>query len=638
MDEPSEKKSKIEEIQSALYSRNSGGLFSKKRHELSTRPEEGSVPSAWAEEPERSEGGPHIPFTKILIGAFIFFIIAVGFAFYKFFGGSNTVSGNNINILVSGPVSVSGGEVFPLDIKVENDNSAALSNVSMLVEYPDGTRDPNDSSVAMPRYSETIGDIGVGKNIDRIVKASIYGQENTPEVVKITVQYQIAGSNAIFNKEKDYNLVISSSPINIAVAGDSEVNANQQTNFAVTVTSNSLSTVKSMILKVDYPFGFNFTSATPAPSSLDDSVFAVGDLAPGASKTIDIAGSIDGQDGEQRVLKFTVGTPTPDNTAVNTPFAVYSMDVSIKKPSVGLTLSINGNSDSPVAIDPGAKTNAIITWQNNLPEQIYNMTVKVEFTGLVLDKQSVNADNGFYNSSDNSITFDRSDVPALDTVNPGDQGNMTFDFATLLPSLNPSIPFAGSQIRVDTTVSGTPAGGDNSVQTLYSGTKILKLSSGLDLLARGFRTVGPFENSGPFPPKVDNQTTYTITLTATNSFNNVSNAQVTTTLPSNVTWTGFTSPASEQIHYDQTSGNIVWNIGNMPANTGVNSEPREVSFQVAVTPSITQVGSTITLLNETTITGTDMYSGESMTATDPAITTDITSDPAYQGGIGVVTQ
>ena len=127
---------------------------------------------------------------------------------------------------------------------MENNNTAALYNVSLLVEYPDGTRDPNDSSVAMPRYTQTIGTIDVGKNIEQIVKAAIYGQENTPELVKITMQYNIAGSNAVFTKEKDYNLVISSSPINIAVTGDSEVNANQQTNYSVNITSNSLTAVK----------------------------------------------------------------------------------------------------------------------------------------------------------------------------------------------------------------------------------------------------------------------------------------------------------------------------------------------------------------------------------------------------------
>ena len=636
MDDLNEKKDKIDEIQNALYSRNSGTIFSKKRHALKIA-KEADAPSAWTPE-EVTSGAFTLPYGKILIGAFIFFIVAVGFTFYKFSGGSNTVSGNNINILVSGPVSVSGGEIFPLDIKIENNNTAALSNVSLLVEYPDGTRDPNDSSVAMPRYTETLGNIDIGKNIERIVKASIFGQENTPELIKITVEYQIAGSNAVFNKEKDYNLLISSSPINVTVTGDQEVNANQQANFSVKVSSNSLTTVKGLILKVDYPFGFNFTSADPAPSSLDNSVFNIGDLPPGANRTINIAGSIDGQDGEQRVLKFTVGTPTSDNTAVNTPFAVYSMDVSIKKPSVGIALDINGSTDSQIPIDVGSKVKATINWQNNLTEQISNMSVNVKFIGQTLDQQSVNAGNGFYNSSNNSITFDRSTVPGLDTVNPSDNGNMTFDFSTLSPASNPSIPFANTQLLVDITVTGTLGSGNNTIQTLYSGEKVLKLSSGINLLARGFRTVGPFQNTGPFPPKVDNQTTYTITWTATNLFNNISNAKVTATLPSNVTWTRLTSPTSEHINYDQASGQITWNIGNMQANTGINYPPREVSFQVAVTPSITQVAGNIILLNTSVIGGTDTYSGESVSATEPAVTTDITSDPAYQGDIGKVVQ
>ncbi len=638
MEDSDEKKSKIEEAQSALYSRNASGIFLKKRHPLKNENEAGNIPSEWTPEEEKPESAVNIPYAKILIGALIFFILAVGFTFYKFFGGSNTVSGNNINILVSGPVSVSGGEVFPLDIKVENNNNIDLNNVSLLVEYPDGTRDPADSSKAMPRYSEVIGNINAGKNIERIVKASIFGEENTPKLIKITVEYKIAGSNAIFDKEKDYNLLISSSPINIVVTGDSEVNANQQANYSVSITSNSLAVVKGLILKVDYPFGFNFISANPSPSSIDNGVFNIGDLEPGTKRTINISGSINGQDGEQRVLKFTVGTPTSDNTAVNTPFAVYSMDVSIKKSSVGIALSVNQDSGNQVPIGIGSKANASIDWQNNLPEQIYNMTVNVKFVGQALDKQSVNVSNGYYSSSNNSITFDRSTISGLDTVNPSDGGNMTFDFSTLLPSLNSNIPFANSQLIMDITVTGVPANGNNSVQTLYTGEKVLKISSALNLISRGFRTVGPFENSGPFPPKVDNPTTYTITWTATNSFNNVNNAKVIATLPSNVIWTNFTSPASEQINYDQASGRITWNIGNMQANTGVSHSPREVSFQVSITPSITQVGSNITLLSEATISGTDAYSGEILNDTEPAVTTDIASDPAYQTDIGKVVQ
>lgn len=266
------------------------------------------------------------------------------------------------------------------------------------------------------------------------------------------------------------------------------------------------------------------------------------------------------------------------------------------------------------------------------------MSVNVKFTGAALDPQSVNADNGFYSSANNSITFDRSGITDLDTVNAGDQGNMTFDFSTLDPSVNQSIPFGNSQVLMDVTVTGTPAGGDNSVETLYTGETALKISSALNLLARGFRTIGPFENSGPFPPKVNNETTYTVTWTATNSFNNINNAQVTATLPSNVVWTGYTNPSTENINYNQTTGQITWDIGNMAPNSGESISPREVSFQVGITPSVTQVGAPITLVNQATLTGTDAYSNESLSATQPAVTTDITSDPAYQTNVGDVVQ
>ena len=158
-----------------------------------------------------------------------------------------------------------------------------------------------------------------------------------------------------------------------------------------------------------------------------------------------------------------------------------------------------------IPIDTGNTNSVTIAWQNNLTEQINNMSVNVKFIGQALDQQSVNVKNGFYNSSDNSITFDKSKIPGLDTVNPSDQGNMTFDFSTLLPSSNPSIPFGNSGVRADMTVTGTPAGGDNTVQTLYSGETVLKISSALNLLSQGFRTTGPFENSGPFPPQVDSR-------------------------------------------------------------------------------------------------------------------------------------
>jgi hypothetical protein len=74
----------------------------------------------------------------------------------------------------------------------------------------------------------------------------------------------------------------------------------------------------------------------------------------------------------------------------------------------------------------------------------------------------------------------------------------------------------------------------------------------------------------------------------------------------------------------------------MQSGVGLNSSPRQVSFQVAVTPSITQVGQELNLLNESTIRGTDVFTGAVVGENKDIITTNITSDPAYVDDIGKV--
>ena len=634
---PIENKNNIEEIKDELYSRNTDAIFVKKRHALKDVKGTEKAPTAWSVEEEKPESSYQLPYTKILLGAFIFFVLALGFAFSRFFFGSNVVSGNNIDILVSGPVSVAGGEELPLDIQVKNNNNTDLKVVDLRIEYPDGTKNAADPSLDMPRTSELLGDISIGQNVRRLVKAILYGEENTQKVIKITVEYRVAGSNAIFSKEKDYNVLISSSPVNIKVSAPTEVSANQVNDFNIEITSNSVSIVKGLLLKVDYPFGFTLSSANPKPSSSDGSIFNLGDLAPGSKRSFRISGVIQGQDGEERVLKFTVGTPDKNNDKnISTALAMYTSSVAIRKSSIGLDMLINQESGDNLYINAGDKNRAGITWQNNLAEKVYDMVVKIVFTGQALDKSSINVENGRYNSLDNSVIFDKTSNSYLATVNPSDEGNMNFDFASYFPSSKSSVTFGNSSISMNITVMGTRAGSNSAGEVLYSGTKTLKISSNLKLLARGFRTVGPFENSGPFPPKADNETTYTINWTATDSFNNVTNTRVSAILPPNVKWTGYTSPDTENITYDKSTGEVVWNIGDMRSGIGSNYPAKDVYFQVSVTPSITNVGSEMNLLNESTISGIDAYSGARVGEVKNPVTTDITSDPSYVEDVGKV--
>jgi hypothetical protein len=123
-----EDKSKIEELKKSLYSRTSPDIKTKRRLHFIKNDLEG-IKTDWehpVEEKEEVELNEKYVdhsmsfFNKFLIGSFIFFIIALSIGAYLFFNGSNIVSANNIDITVSGPVSVAGGSKASFDIQVFN--------------------------------------------------------------------------------------------------------------------------------------------------------------------------------------------------------------------------------------------------------------------------------------------------------------------------------------------------------------------------------------------------------------------------------------------------------------------------------------------------------------------------------------
>jgi hypothetical protein len=424
------------------------------------------------------------------------------------------------------------------------------------------------------------------------------------------------------------------------VLGVGEISANQKTDFTIEIESNSLSVINNLILKADYPFGFDYISAAPKPSSVDNSIWTIGDLEPGAKRTIKLSGSVNGQDGEERVFKFTVGTPDKlDDKTINTAFSVYTANVSIKKPFLGVNLFINGDSAKEVVVNSGSKISADLSWQNNLVSNVYDVSIKVKLSGPILDKTTVYTEQGFYNSSDNTITFDKQKDKAFALVEPGYQGETGFVFSLFGPQSQTGLSFNNPEVGMDISVFGNRVEGSGvSQELLYSASKKIKVASVLRLTFRGLRSLGPFANTGPVPQVAEQETTYTVTWSATNYINDVNNAKVVAVLPAYVKWNELTSPSIEKLDYNSSTNEVTWNIGGIKAGTGLTYYPREVSFNLSFTPSLSQVGEAPEILGQATITGTDSFTNTEVGETKAHVTTEIVTDPNYEPGKGKVSQ
>src|SRR5690606_2115264 len=99
----------------------------------------------------------------IFIVALVFFLAAFAFAFITMQTGFNTVSSNNISISISGPSSAKAGEEIELEIGIRNENQVDMLSPTLTIEFPEGTRSPENTNNALNRLVLPLEDIKQGE-------------------------------------------------------------------------------------------------------------------------------------------------------------------------------------------------------------------------------------------------------------------------------------------------------------------------------------------------------------------------------------------------------------------------------------------------------------------------------------------
>ncbi|HQU07517.1 MAG: hypothetical protein B7X04_00220 [Parcubacteria group bacterium 21-54-25] len=586
------------------------------------------TPHAWEQQKSPIESAAphhHVRLAlKFFWGALAFFVITSGVAAYLLFSGDRSVSTANVPITIQGPTTIAGGDTVALQISVTNNNPAAIENVSVALTFPPGTRSVADVLTPFANDIEDLGTIAPGGHVERTVKAVFFGGQGDTLTVNAMLQFHTSGSNATFVKSTNYLVSVVATPLSVSVDAPASAISGQPFTVSATVRSNAAAPISGVVLQADYPIGF-----TPTRTSIKSfgNSFPLGTLAPGATTTVAITGTLVGQEGEQRVMHFTVGTAdSAQGTAVAVSYMTQQATLTISQPFLATALSLNGGSADHVVIAPSARANASLSWTNTLTVPITNAQIAVSFTGSAFDPASVQSTQGQYQSSTQTIVFSRDTDPALASLAPGAQGSGTFSFAALPADSASSTPGANPDITLSVTVSGQYPAQDGSTQTgIVSLSKTVKVTTALALDAYALHASGPFRNTGPIPPVANQPTTYTIVWSAQNTINDVAAANVTANLPAYVQFVGPTAPNDGSITYDAGAHTVTWNAGDIAAGAS-----RQAAFQVSLTPSTSQRNSNPQLVGPATFSAFDRYAQVSISQTMPAVTTSLVHDPLYQ--------
>jgi hypothetical protein len=508
--------------------------------------------------------------------------------------------------------------------------------VDLIIEYPKSSRDdlPEDKE----RMRESLGAIPGGGIRNENVKLVLFGEQGSLKKIKIAVEYRVEGSNAIFIKERFYDVSISSSPIDLIVEGPSEISPNQDVNLTVKTTLNATKSASDMLLKVDYPVGFQFVSALPKPA-YGNNVWDLGDLAPGAIHNIAIVGKmLDVFDGEEKTFRIWSGSQSDtDKAEIGVIFNSIGHTLAIKRPFIEARLLVNGIYQREYAVDSKGEIRADIEWVNNLDTKVNDLKIQAKISGNAVNRKTITSDTGFYSSLNDTVTWDKNSESELSLVESGDSGSVSFSFSPI-SSLSSNL-LTDPSINIEVSISAKqPIEGNALKELKNSEIKVVKLITDVGLAAKALYYSGPFENTGPIPPKAEQETTYTVVWTTSNTTNNISKASVRSTLPPWVKFVGTISPSNEDLSYNATTKEILWNIGKISKGTGITTVAREVAFQISFLPSNSQIGDQAVLINDAVLTGFDDFANLSIRVNKNSLNTRLANDPLFPEGGHRVTE
>ncbi len=556
----------------------------------------------------------------------IILLLALVAGFYKI--RQSFFAQQNVSVSIGGPDNIDNDRVVSYEIKYANKNRADLKNAIIKITYPDYFTPEGNSNFISAGTTSGSFNLGVIKgNTAGVVVFSGKAYKPKGGLMKIVtdLSYMPSTINSRFIASDQLPVNIVSSPITINLLAPQSISSGDEVNYVFAYKNNGTTDFPNIKIKAEYPDRFNFSNSDPKTSE-GDNVWYVGNLSAGQEGRIVVSGKLNGDRDNFALVKVSIGSDS------GTAFLSYDDEnAQTKIIASSLVVSQTVNGLSSLDIDAGEKLKFEINYKNEGNIGLSDLIVTEKLDSNILDESSLSIDGGSYDGSNKTITWKASDHSQLKRLNPGQSGKIDFsiEVKSVIPitSINDKNFIVSGLAKIDSPDIPTPVNGN---KVIASNAVNMKLNSKLILTASGYYNDAKISNSGPLPPKVGNETTYTIHLSAMNVSNDISNAKVEIVLPTGVMATGKIYPENEPLSYDERTNEIFWDLGTLSAGTGITSSAREISFQIKIKPAINQVGNEAVLFNQAVFSAKDSFTNENLSFTAKGKTTKLSED----GSIG----
>lgn len=594
---------------------------------MANNEDSGNYRSPWgraSEEPYKKEKMPPQKSSKawifIVVVLFIL-ILGVGVVYFLYFSGQE---GPKVGLEFSRPSQVLAGDPFTLAVSFSNYSDSLLKNAKLSLFLPEGVYFLGQSQ-SQRVAEQAVGDLGPGSINQQSFNLIATGEGNTLKRIEAKLSYMSGGgSSAQFESAGQTDILIGQPAVGLNLSAPQNVFSGQDFELKVGYGNNAPHEFKNIHLKINYPPIFQFKRSTIVPDGAGNNSWNLGTIPAGATGAIVITGSVVGL--PKSFFNFS-GSLETDFLGNNYVLNTQSASLAISPAPLSLEITLNNSADYIAQI--GDKLNYVLTYRNNSDAVMQNIAIRAKFIGELFDFTTLQSDASF-NSLSNTALWLGANTPELMNLPPGGSGSVKLSVdlknsfpIRLLSDKNYTLK-AQAQIESPTVPPNTTAEKTISLADLET-----KVAGMLGVAAEAYWRDAASEilNAGPYPPKVNQPTQYTIHWRIANYATDVTQVRVSAFLQSGSTFTGkVKSNVESSPVYEPNSGLVVWQINFLPATKGVIGQPAEAIFQIEATPAVNQSGRPMPLLGETKIEAQDSFTGLILQASASQLDTSLPYD------------
>lgn len=580
--------------------------------------------SAWGETKKSN--------TSRIIIAFLFFSVLIagaGFYFYYFVFQTNKES-PNVVLEYSVPPNVFLGKPFEIKISFSNYSENVLKNVSLTLVLPEGVAFLGQDSKKRVA-EEFIGDLGPGSINQQTFNLIVVEGVNSIKRIKANLTYSTnLNSQLRFSNEKDVDVKVGEPAVSLALSAPEKILSGEDFEINVKYYNNTSEEIKNIKFVAQYPSTFTFKKSTFEPENSNNNSWVIESLKRGSSGDFTIVGNVVGQ--EESFFEFR-GYLVVDFLGQTYTLGEQKLPFVIATAPLSLRLAVNGKGDNYVA-NLSDNLRYSITYKNNSNIVFQNININVKLTGELFDFTTLNTNGTFY-SAKNIIFWAPNNDPKLAVLGPGEERSVFFELKTKNNFPINRLSDKNFILKVEAQIESPTVPPGIAAQKTISMAKLEnKVGGKIELEAKAlFRDASSgVLNTGPYPPKINEPTRYTIHWRLTNYSTDISNVIVSAYLRSN---TRFISAIKSNVgslpSYDDKTGKVTWIIDKLPATKGVIDQPAEAVFQIENTPAITDLNKHVVFLSESRAEAKDLFTNLNLVSITRPLDTSLPYDLGAAG-------